>query len=196
MYNTIAIFLEMPEASRRSEALSESVQAILDAKGTWSPTIELANEAMKQLSALGIASTVAQQVKPMQGVENRGATLLMENWLAPIRAYYNDSTPVQEYRTLASNQLTFVLEVGILNYAISLSGDKLLLQVIMKMIDSTDGRVIGRARAANALDMPTLKPLDQAFDNNAFRFKQVYLETGRQLVRKCLAKLGFSSPTN
>ena len=56
VFNTIAMFLEMPEASQRADDASKSLQAVLDASGVWTPTVVLANEVSKQLAANGIAA--------------------------------------------------------------------------------------------------------------------------------------------
>jgi len=189
VFNTIAIFLEMPEASQRSDDASRSLQAILDTKTVWAPTVVLANQVSKQLGANGIAANVASEVKPIPGVEDRRATVTMENWMAPIRAHYNDPGPVDDYRVLASDQSLYVLEVSISNY--ELIDQTLLLQVHLKMINPSDGRVLGRSRAAKGGNLP---PLKEAFANEAIRFKEVFAETGRELVSKCLTELGLISP--
>lgn len=193
VFNTIAILSELPEASKRSRALSQSYQAALDQKGAWVPTVVLANEIQAQLAAQGIQATVAPQVKPIPGVKDRSPTLFMENWLAPIRAWYNDTVPAPDYGDLPRDKSLYVLEVGVINYEIDQAGG-LLLQVAMKVIDPSSGKVIGRTRAANPWNMPKLAPLDQAFAGNASRFKDAFVLTGRESARTCLTELGLLGP--
>ncbi len=188
VYNTIAIFLEMSEASPRSIEASDSIQAILDKSGAWSPTMVLANEVSRQLTAVGVVATAASDIKLIPGFDNRGATLTMENWMSPIRGWYNDTKPKSDYLGGPSVRSPYILEVGLLNYEIVV--DKLVMQVVMKLIDSSDGRVIGRSRAANPWKAPNLEPLDQAFADNGRRYKEIFAKEAQTLVRECLLQLG------
>lgn len=190
VFNTVAILLEMPAASRRGGEASQAIQAKLDNKDRWVPTVVLANEVQAQLAASGTTATVSPEIRPIPGVENRGYTVLMENWMAPIRAWYNSSVPVADYRDVANDGCRrYIIEIGILNYEIT--SDKLFVQVVTKVIDPTDSRVIGRARAANPWSMPKITPFDQAFADDARRFKEAFSATTRDLVNKCLKELGL-----
>ena len=194
VFNTLLIFTQLTADSYRSNDASRSYQTVLDTKGVWTPTVALADEVSKQLTACGIAAYVAPGVTPMPGVEFRGTTFLMENWLAPIRAHYNYTGPVQSYRSLASDQSIFVLEVSISNYEVSFG--KLLVQMHLKLIDPRAEQVVGRVRSGNAFNTPSVKPLDQVLANDAARFKEIFSETGCKLVRQSLADLGFLPPSN
>jgi hypothetical protein len=189
LLNTIPILLEMPEASRQRNEASTSLQTVLDASEVWSPTAIIADEVAQQLKLTGVATERAPGFRPIPGVTDRSATLMMENWMAPIRAHYNDMGPIAAYRDLATDPSLRVFEVGISNYEIF--SDRLILQVHLKMIDPSSGDVIGRARAGNASDLPSLAPLEQAFANNASRFKEVFSKTSAPLVTKCLTELGL-----
>lgn len=61
----------------------------------------------------------------------------------------------------------------------------------MKLIHPPDGQVIGCARAGNASDMANLGPLDQAFANDAARFKRMFSEAAEPLIEECLLSLGL-----
>ena len=190
VYNTIALLIDTPAAQRQAAADSAAYEAALQARGCWSPTLALAEEARAQLAARGLAVSVAPTMKPVPGVRDRRYTLLMENWLAPLRAWYNDRAPVADYAGPAGRPPQYVLEVAVANY--ELVDARLLLAVMVKLIDPADGRVCGRARAATDLaQMPRLDPLAPAFAGDASRFRQVVTEAGRELVRDCLTQLGF-----
>lgn len=193
LFYTGAILFALPEASRRGEEISKSYQAALDREGAWVPTLVLANEVRAQLAAKEVETTVAPGVKPIPGVKDRSYTALMENWLAPTRAWYNDTSPVADYGDLPNDPSLYVLEVGMINYEI-VPGGSLMVQVAMKVIDPATGRVMGRARAANSWELPDLSPLDQTFSGNASRFKEAFIQTGREIVRKCLGDLGLLPP--
>jgi hypothetical protein len=160
-------------------------------KGMWVATSIAATEAQTQLSAVQIDATLEPGLKPFTCVHDRRPTLLMENWYAPIRAWYNDNEPDPYYVDPPSAQGAFVLEVAVLNY--ELSGDHLLLQVMVRLIDTRDGRPIGRARAGNAWHMPEFDSIDEAFSGEALPFKAVLTTEARLLVRDCLVQLGLIS---
>lgn len=191
LLNSIAILAELPAASRRGGQISQSYQSMLDRHGVWVPTQILAREVQAQLGAHGYRTAVAPRLKSIPGMKNRGYTATMENWLGPIRAWYNDTSPVADYGDIRNDQPMFVLEVGVMNYEIESNGE-LLVQVAMKMIDPVTGSVIGRTRAANNRDMPKLGPVEQAFAGDAGRFKEAFQNTGRKLTEKCLAELGLT----
>lgn len=110
------------------------------------------------------------------------------------RAADDDTKPVADYGALARDKSLYVLEVGVINYEIE-PGGKLLVQVAMKVIDPSNGSVIGRARAANPWNMPQQSPLDQAFSGDASHFKEAFLKTGQEITKKCLTELGLIQPS-
>jgi hypothetical protein len=153
VFNTIQILVQLPEASRRGAQASGRLQATLDDMGKWTPTLELATELQRQLAARGHLGTVEDEIKPLPGITDRTCTALLENWLAPIRAWYNDATPTTGYEGPPSLSDTAVFEMGVSNSEIAFG--ELLIQVHVKVIDAASGRVIGRARASNSMHMPT-----------------------------------------
>ena len=187
--NTIALFLEMPEASDRRGEASRSLQAAMDASGAWIPTVALASEVARQLAAGGVATDLAPQVKPLAGVEDTRATMTMENWLGPIRAHYNDPGPVEDYRAMGAGGGRVVIEASLSNYEIL--GESLLVQVHLKVIEPATGLVIGRARAARAFRLQEEGPVGRAFEDSAAGFKAAFAAGIRPLVRDCLAALGL-----
>lgn len=187
LYNTIAVLIETPAAQRRRGEVSRSFQAAMEAEEVWVPTLALAQEARAQLEDREIAASVAAEVRPVPGVRDRSYTLLMENWLAPIRAWYKDARPVTGYTDFSSAQPRYIIEIGVASYEII--GNKLLLSVMMKMIDPADGRVMGRAFARiDPAGMPRVDPFDQVFGGDAKPFKAIVTAEGRVLIRKCLTQ--------
>jgi hypothetical protein len=190
IYNTIAVLIEMPVAQRRGSEVSKSLQTAMETEGAWVPTLALADQARAQLDARGIVATVAPEVRPIPGIRDRNYTLFMENWLAPIRAWYKDTKPVASHTGFPSDPPLYILELGVANYEIV--ENNLLISVMMKLIDPSDGRVMGRAFAhVDPARMPRVGPLDQAFGGDAKPFKEVVTAEGRVLVEKCLTKLRF-----
>jgi len=190
IYNTIAVLIEMPVAQRRLGEVSKSLQAAMETDGAWVPTLALADEVRAQLDARGFVATVAPEVRPIPGIQDRSYTLFMENWLAPIRAWYKDTKPVASYTGFPFDQHLYILELGVANYEIV--ENNLLMSVMMKMIDPSDGRVMGRAFAhVDPARMPRVGPLDQAFGGDAKPFKEIVTAEGGILVKECLIQLRF-----
>jgi hypothetical protein len=81
----------------------------------------------------------------------------MQNRAFSFRNWYIDKWPIADYRVSTYEPKTRVLEAAVMNYEIVGTG-KLSHQIVLKMIDPSDRRVIGRATAANAWSMPDLNP--------------------------------------
>jgi hypothetical protein len=152
----------------------------------WIPTVEFAREASRLVTATGKASTVSAEVQPIPGVQDRRRNLMLENWLGPIRNWYNDESTSSKYAALAVKGVDLVAEVGISNYEGSFDGRTFLLQVVVKLIDPRSGQLVGRARAFSSTDFMAM---DKAVDNDAKRFKDFVLQAGNQLVLTCLREL-------
>jgi hypothetical protein len=190
IFNTVALLAQIPEASKRGAEASQALQSLLDSKEPWSPTIALAKEIQAQLGVNGTVANLAPQIKVMPGLEDRSYTFFKANWFVPINGWYNDTEPVSDYRSIVSDDTHYVLEVGVSHYGIQPRGE-LLVQVLMKMISAADGRVIGRVRAADPWNVPKVTPYDQAFANDASRFKEIFSITAKELIRDCLTQLGL-----
>lgn len=186
---SVMLLVQMARMSGHTEEASESLQSALDSGGIWMPTVALAGQARSRLASEGSQVSVDPGVKRLSGVKDRRATLFMENWMAPIRAWYNYRDPSPDHLAPNSPEGAYLLEVALINY--ELISDRLMLQVAMKLIDPTDGRLVGRARAANASSLAVLGPLDQAFANDAAHFKRVFSKAAGPLVEECLLSLGL-----
>lgn len=184
----IVMLLELPEMSQHRREYPPPVQSQISPTETWHLSVELSREAGRLLSAAGKAPVLSSEIQPIPGIEDRGRTFLMENWMAPIRAWYNDTAPSSRYAVLATNGIETVAEVGVSNYEI-FSG-KLLLQVHVRLIDPVSGKLLGRTRASSFTELP---PMDEAFAADATLFKESALRAGVPLLAACLSELGFGS---
>ncbi len=184
----IAMLLELPDLSQRRLEYPPSVQSQINPTETWHLSVELSREASRLVTAAGKTPVLSFEIQPIPGIQDRGRTVLMENWMAPIRAWYNDALPSSRYAALTVNGVEAVAEVGISNYEI-LSG-KLLLQVHVKLIDPVSGQLLGRSRASSFTDLPSM---DEAFAADAKLFKESASLAGSQLLVTCLYALGIGS---
>ena len=164
-------------------------EAMLRDSTAWVPTIILADTAAQVLMAGGRTGvTVRPGFVPVPLLEDRSATAHMENWYAPLRAWYNADTESVRPSATGSGRHG-VVQVGILNYEIY--DERLLLQVHMKLIDPESGKVIGRTR--KSADEP-VGDLDRLFVDRSSRFKRIFADIGARLVRESLEELKLVTP--
>lgn len=180
----IAVLLELPELAQRRQEYPSSVQSQISSVETWHLSVQLAQKAVHLIEAAGKRPTLSSDIQPISGIQNRERTVLMENWLAPIRAWYNDTSHTSRYAVLAVKDVGAVAEIGISNY--ELFSGKLLLQIHVKLIDPTSGQLLGRARASSYTDLPSM---DEAFADDARLFKESVLRAGIALLTTCLREL-------
>lgn len=184
----VAMLLELPELINRRQNYPLSVQNQIGPTETWFLTVELSREASRLVAATGKTPIISPEIQPIPGIQERGRTFLMENWMAPIRAWYNDTLPSPRYASITLNGIGAVAEIGISNYEIY-SG-KLLLQVHVKLIDPASGQLLGRARASSFSELPSM---DEVFAADAKLFKELTSRAGNQLLVECLHELGIES---
>jgi len=184
----VMMIAALPEANASSAAASQRIESLLDNDDIWDPTVELAQEATRQLEvASNYAVSVDSEIKPLPGVERREATFFMENWMAPLRAWYNaDRSPFGYSDQINSG---VVLEVGLLNYELSLG--YFSIQVVMKVVDPETGMVIANARK---FSNTRFHDLDSLFEEDAAAYKQQFREITAKLVQECIDKLGLHKP--
>lgn len=184
------MLLEVPEATARSARTSGLIQTALDVPAPWAPTRELAKEAEAQLVASGLKADVASSVEPIPGVEDRSYTFTMENWLGPIRSWYEHPYAGADYRSYARDNAALVMQVALSSYRMGIND--LLLEVHLKLIDPATGEAIGRASATNSSDRAFVGTADRSFAKLAVRFKEAFAGEGKRLLKECLVRLGLA----
>ena len=180
----VVVLLELSAASHRQLEYPTLAQPA----ETWLPSVEFTHEAARLLTATGKTPSISSEIQPIPGVKERGRTVLMENWMAPIRSWYNDESPSKRYAALAVKNVDAVAEVGISNYEIH--AGRLLLQVHVKLIDPESGKLLGRARASSFTELP---PMDELFAADAKQFKESVSRAGNKLLMTCLQEIGMVS---
>ena len=184
----LLMMTEQSEANTKSAAASQSIESLLDSDEIWEPTVELALEATRLLeNASSFSVSTDSEIKPLPGVKRREATFYMENWMKPLRAWYNaDRSPFSYPQQIDSG---VVLEIGLLNYEMSLG--YFSIQVVMKVVDPKTGMVIANTRkfSNNKFD-----DIDSLFDDEAAAYKQLFREITAELVQECIDKLRLNEP--
>lgn len=191
----IFLLIDLPESARRSAKAAASIDDLLAAGDAWIPTVILSREAASQLTSAGNREVVLEPgFRKLPDMRNRERTVFLENWYRPIRNWYNREVSPFDYGSWKDRGFDAVLEVGLLNYSIYQSpwgnaGDShMILQVLLKLVDPSTGRVLGRARS-DAMDRPDGK--EGYFDNGARRFKETFSSMGRKLMAEDLRKIGL-----
>lgn len=174
--NTISVVTQLPEALKRAKIISKSLQEELSMKEVWMPTAKLAGIAAQKIGITGIPVTVAEKPLLLPGFRN-------EDYNAALRSWYNDNGPITNYRDLSLDKLPYVLEIAVGNGIFS---KDLMLEVRVKLIDPSSGKVLGRTRKWEVVDLPDL---DQAFSDNGRVFKDIFVSTGQKLIQQSLVDL-------
>jgi hypothetical protein len=123
---------------------------------------------------------------PQEPEGNRERTFFMENWMEPIRAWYNQDISSFDYKSYRERKVDAVLEVGLSNHMLSRS--ILLVSVMLKLIDPSTGKVLGRARNAEIVE---IKKMDKLFIDSGLPFKELFAATGKKPVIENLKYLGL-----
>lgn len=186
----ILMLAKLPEAAQRSAKVSKNLEEMLSDEEAWIPTFVLAREVSNRITSLSSHDVVvAQNIYKIPGVERRENTWHMENWLGPIRNWYNQKNSPFNYTEQVFQKTDYVLEVGLLNYEIA-PGNRLVVQVLLKLIDPRTGGVLGRTRN---WAYPKYGAIQELFDNEGKGFKKLFTETGVILVAKSLKDIGMLS---
>jgi hypothetical protein len=170
-----------PEAAERSVFR----ERILSGQGLWIPSDVLAEAIERQLASAGRAVERSRRIQPMPGISDRSYTILGENWMAPMRAWYNAERSEYDYVAHQVSRNETILEVAMF-YSVYIE-DRLFIQVSLRLVDPVTSKTLGRSRAYADPKMQ----LDAAFADGGTVFKQLFLDTGSALVRQCLGQLGL-----
>jgi hypothetical protein len=183
----IFMLMELPAASREAAKIAESLDDMLGSGDAWIPTAVLAQEATRRIASAGKHDVVMERAfLKYPGITNRERTVLLENWMAPIRDWYGQDVSPFDHRAYKDRGGDAVLEVGLSNY--SLYQDHMILQVLLKLVDPGTGRVIGRSRET---DLLRIKQPSLLFSENGQPFKEFFTELGGKLVDADLVAIGL-----
>ena len=157
----------------------------------WMLTAGLARTAAQLLQRAGTREAFVVEGYVQLPIEHRSVNVKqgiveMENWMAPIRRWYNSEVPIIDYTQLGAPRADVILEVGVLGYGYQII--RLLLQVVVKLSDPTTKQVLGRARN---LSMTKAEPLAQMLQDQGQPLRRLIETTGEALLTQCLKDLGL-----
>lgn len=137
---------------------AESLDSMLESGNAWIPTVVLAQKVTARIASGGKHEVFMERaLRKYPGIATRERAVFLENWMAPMRDWYNQDFSPFDYRAYRDQDVDTVLEVGLLNY--SLYRDHMILQVMLRLVDPGTGRVLGRARQTDLarIEQPDLK---------------------------------------
>jgi len=189
----ILLAVELTNAGRATPGEFPRLEDFFSTPGAWLPTVILADEAASQIAQEGVREVSVVKKFYRLPIRDRNPSWHLENWFAFLRRWYNEDSATLDYAELDPGPVDAVLEVG-LDYAIvTFSGflgphDQFFMQVFLKLIDPNTKRVLGRARYLSNL---RIRSVEELFAREGGPFKELFSDTGRDLVAKGLQDLGL-----
>lgn len=149
-------------------------------KSSWAPARTLAKEAATLISSASRCEVlVREEPYTLSSSKRDDPHVLLQEW-------YRRNTSAMNPLELAQPAKTRILELGLPDYA--LLEDQLLLQVLVKMVDPSTGKVTARAenRASVSIGSP-----EELFTHGGKKFKSVFAVEGKRLLEKNLRDIGI-----
>jgi hypothetical protein len=154
---------------------------------SWVPSVEYARTAVVVLQQRGFRGARMIDAYVRLPIADRSVTWHLENWMAPIRRWYNAGVSNVDYASIGSAQADVILEVGVSNYEYAF--ERLILQVWVKLVDPDTGQVLGRARN---FEQSAAQPLAPLLQSDAEGMKRLVVEVGNRLLARCLDDVGLT----
>jgi len=146
----------------------------------WNPALILAREAAALISSASPCEVLVREEQytlSSSGRIDSGSAL--QEW-------YGGMTSTLNPAGLGEGGKTRVLELGLPDYG--LLEDRLVLQVLVKVVDPSTGQVVARAGNRAAIDIGSPEKL---FIHGGRKFKTVFAAEGRRLLERNLRDLGL-----
>jgi hypothetical protein len=151
------------------------------------PTVDLAIRAAQQIRESGHSKAfVVEGYAKLPDIE-RTKEVPLEDWLAVVRRWFNSDGAMMDPAAITPAS-DAILQVGVSNY--EYFDDRLLLQVMVKLIDKQSGRV--RARAREHSDVSGGSVVVMMRDQGS-PMRDLVDASGSSLLSRCLQDLGLAS---
>ena len=184
----IVVATKLPNAVKRRADVLKTLDEWYASDRAWVPTRVLGHEAANRISAdRSYEVIVRQELHTPSSLVKREATWHMENWYAPLRKWYNQDRPALIPEEYNRQDIDAFLEIGILNYEF-ITGNKLSIQVLTKLVSVSSGKVEARNRSYAQVQLGTPEEL---FRNQGEQFKQILMSVGGRLLESNLRQIGM-----
>jgi hypothetical protein len=181
-----AIAMPVTLAASSTPRAREAATMTREQPPPWMPTAGLARIASQLLQRAGRPETFVVEGYAVLPIADRSVNEYLENWMAPVRRWYNAEVSMLDGAQLGAPQVDAILEVGVSNY--EYIGSRLILQVMAKLSDPRTKQVLGRARNA---DSPKAESLALMLQDHGQPLRRLIETTGEALVIQCLKDLGL-----
>jgi hypothetical protein len=186
---------------RRRNVRMEEVVSFLNENEIWVPTVEIAEETMRQLkSGYKYSVSVDPEIKPLPGIESLEDMKTTDKMKTPkIRMWYDMDQSSFDYSEQPSSGA--VLEISKENYIFNekagypgaTPGGVFSMHIYMKLIDPVSRSVIANADCryfGPNLFYNRIK-MEELFTNAGANFKKIFREAATEIVPQCIESLGL-----
>jgi len=155
----------------------------------WMPTMGLAMLAARALQGSGTREVFVVEGYAQLPIEDRSVNVSLENWLAPVRRWYNADVSTLDNTQLGTAPADAILEVGVSNY--EYFHKRMRLGVMVKMSDSTTKQVLGRCHNPVPNYGVKAEPLAVMLQDEGQRLRRLIETLGETSLTQCLKDLGL-----
>jgi hypothetical protein len=155
-----------------------------DMPADWMPSPGLAKVAAQLLKHRAKTQVLVVEGYARLPVEDRSVNLLLENWMAPVRRWYNAESSMLSGTELDAGRVDAILEIGVTNYEWAFND--FIMHVHVKLSDAATKKVLGKARR---VDYRGTQPMMQMLQDNGDPLRRLIETMGEDLLRKCLQDL-------
>lgn len=166
----------------------ETLTMTNDEPSTWMPTVYLAARAAQQLEESGHRSAFVLEGYARLSAIDRTKDVPLADWLAVVRRWFNSDQAMLDQAALTKPS-DAILQVGVLNY--EYSDERLVLQVMVKLVDRESGRVVARAREHSVF---MGKSVAMMMRDGGSPLRDLVDSSGSTLIERCLQDLGIAGP--
>lgn len=165
----------------------ETLTMTNDEPSRWMPTVYLAIRATQQLRESDHRRAFVVEGYAELPAIDRTREVPLEDWLAVVRRWYNSDQAMLDPSALTKLP-DAILQVGVLNY--EYFDERLMLQVMVKLIDTESGRVLARAREHSTSKGNSVVMMMR---DEGSPLRDLVDSSGSSLLARCLQDLGLAS---
>jgi hypothetical protein len=172
---------EEQEANRIGNAMVKTGQ-------TWEPTLALAHHIADRISAHDDLKAVVQDgVKSLGVATERQGFFNALAWDLARARWFNATVSPFDYKGLKALGFDVVLEVGL--EVISVHNDSILVIALAKLVDPSNGSVIGSARSEQNKGVKLSR--STALQDGGRNLREEVEQVGRRAIDECVKALGL-----
>ncbi len=181
----VATVIEAESGGRTPEGVGSLRPLEETTKERWMPTVEFSKIALLSVQKGKDQSAGIVPYFHKLPITDRSVTDEMQNWTVPIKRWYNEDKSTVDFVKAGLSNVDAVVEIGMLSYFYYDS--HLFVQVLIKVIDPSNNKVIGRAKH---LEWPKVD-FQIVTDKDGEEMQNKVIEIGGKGVNECLKDIGL-----